>query len=109
MYIEKTSDDTYTSYYFGKRKVWLNPEDEYCMAALTWIVVVRISKKEKEERAYLEAEWSANEDARTHSVYRMGDLRPIQRVNRETHQFELAVKQALQWCENEGIELARWY
>lgn len=87
----------------------MNPEDEYCMAALQWIVVIRINKRSGEERAFLDAEWSANKDAMSHSVQRKGDLRPIQRVNREAHQFELAVNRALEWCEQEGIKLEEYY
>ena len=107
MYIDKTEHKNHTTYDFGSRKIWLNHDDVYCGAFLIWYVLIQVNRKDGE--GVLEAEFKVNREGSSHSVYWRGDLHPIQRLNRESHQFELAVKTALEWCETEGIKLERYF
>ena len=93
-----------TVWVFGEARVWLNPGNINCKAAIIWTVsIVRYAIEEPE--CYLDSSITGTDDEPWHSVGRKGELRPIQRAIRELQRYERTVKAALAWAKANNIEL----
>lgn len=91
---------------FGKNRAWLNPRDNYCMAAVGWYVEIGWpTVHNKENHAHLDASFSVNEEGRSWHITRRAHLRQLHTVRKQMDAFEAAVDEALAWGKEQGFTL----
>jgi hypothetical protein len=87
----------------GMDRVWLNPRDVGCMAAVNWSVDVYYS--DKDNKAEVNAQIQINDEGQCHWIARRADLKPVRTMTRVLNQFQDAVDEAFDWIKQEGYEL----
>ena len=104
--LKKTVKKGTTVWLFGERRVWLNPGDTSCKAAIVWHVsIVLYDMDNREQEYFLDCCITSTDDEIWYSTSRLGELRPVQRTIRELQKYEATVKGALAWAKANNIQL----
>ena len=94
---------------FGKNRVFLNPKDYSCMAAIGWYVVLRYndgtSSTDGEKRGYLDASLKVNEEGQSWWVSRKAHFKQLNVAMREMQAFKIECQRAMRWAKDNGYKL----
>lgn len=86
-------------------RVWLNPRDVNCMAAVHWNVEVWYNREKK--TGEISAQININDEGRSHWVSRKAELKPIRTMRRVLNEFEAAVEQGFEWIQSQGYTVEK--